>query len=261
MDVHLDEPNSSVPTSGRRVDTSLGAVEQNAWPRGLAEAVQAGLPYSVAVLDRSGAIVAVNAAWKHFARENGAPALAESSVGLNYLAVCRAASGESSEGAQKAAAGIQAVLEGSQSLFTLEYACHSPTEQRWFVLHVAPLPGGQGSAIVSHLAITERKQLEQALAEQKRVGGRLGEILVARGKVSRPLLDRLLARQSGVALEVERGFGSGLRSVIERRHLERAGLPTQLIADDSAATTIGRERRLLQRRGGAERRRHNNADS
>src|SRR5258708_22923318 len=167
--MHLDEPNSSAPASGRSEDTSLGVIEQNAWPRGLAEAVQAGLPDSVAVLDRSGTIVAVNAAWKRFARDNRAPALAESSVGLNYLAVCRAASGLSSEGAQEAGAGIRAVLEGSQSLFTLEYACHSPTEQRWFLLHVAPLPGGQGSAIVSHLAITERKQLEQALAEQKRV--------------------------------------------------------------------------------------------
>jgi PAS domain S-box-containing protein len=166
--MHLDEPNSSAPTSGRSEDPSRGKVEQNAWPRGLAEAVQAGLPYSVAVLDRSGTIVAVSAAWKRFARDNGAPALAESSVGLNYLAVCRAASGLSSEGAQEAAAGIRAVLEGSQSLFTLEYACHSPTEQRWFLLHVAPLPGGRGGAIVSHLAITERKQLEQALAEQKR---------------------------------------------------------------------------------------------
>jgi PAS domain S-box-containing protein len=167
--MHLDEPNSSAPTSGRSEDSSLGVIEQNAWPRGLTEAVLAGLPYSVAVLDRSGTIVAVSAAWKRFARDNGAPALAEGSVGLNYLAVCRAASGLSSEGAQEAAAGIRAVLEGSQSLFTLEYACHSPTEQRWFLLHVAPLPGGQGSAIVSHLAITERKQLEQALVEQKRV--------------------------------------------------------------------------------------------
>jgi PAS domain S-box-containing protein len=167
--MHLDEPNSSAPTSGRSEDTSLGVIEQNVWPRGLAEAVQAELPYSVAVLDRSGTIVGVSAAWKRFARDNGAPALAESSVGLNYLAVCRAASGRSSEGAREAAAGIQAVLEGSQSLFTLEYACHSPTEQRWFLLHVASLPGREGSAIVSHLAITEPKQLEHALAEQKRV--------------------------------------------------------------------------------------------
>jgi two-component system CheB/CheR fusion protein len=170
--MHLDEPNSHAPTPGRSEDTSLGVMEQDAWPHGLAEAVLAGLPFSLAVLDRNGAIVAVSAAWKRFARDNGAPALADSSIGLNYLAVCRAASGLSSEGAQEAHAGLRAVLEGSQSLFTLEYPCHSPTERRWFLLHAAPLPagpGGLGGAIVSHLDITDRKQLGQALAEQKRV--------------------------------------------------------------------------------------------
>src|SRR5262249_2539546 len=92
VDMHLDEPNSYAPTPRRREDTSLDVMEQNSWPRGLAEAVLAGLPYSVAVLNRHGTIVAVSAAWKRFARDNGAPALAESSVGLNYLAICRAAS-------------------------------------------------------------------------------------------------------------------------------------------------------------------------
>jgi PAS domain S-box-containing protein len=170
--MHLDEPNSHTPTPGRSEDTLLGMMEQDAWPHGLAEAVLAGLPFSLAVLDRTGTIVAVSAAWKRFARDNGAPALADSSIGLNYLAVCRAASGLSSEGAQEAHAGLRAVLGGSQSLFTLEYPCHSPTERRWFLLHAAPLPagpGGLGGAIVSHLDITDRKQLGQALAEQKRV--------------------------------------------------------------------------------------------
>ena len=170
--MHLDESNSHTPTPGRSEDTSLSMMEQDAWPHGLAEAVLAGFPFSLAVLDRNGTIVAVSAAWKRFARDNGAPALADSSIGLNYLAVCRAASGLSSEGAQEAHAGLRAVLEGSQSLFTLEYPCHSSTERRWFLLHAAPLlagPGAPGGAIVSHLDITERKQLGQALAEQKRV--------------------------------------------------------------------------------------------
>jgi PAS domain S-box-containing protein len=138
-------------------------------PPGLPDAVLEALPYSMAVLDHGGTIVAVNATWRRFARENGAPDLAEGSIGLNYLAICHAASGLSSAGAQEAYAGIRAVLEGSQTPFTLEYPCHSPTEQRWFLLHAALLPGGPGGAIVSHIDITERKQLGQALAEQKRV--------------------------------------------------------------------------------------------
>ncbi len=41
--MHLDEPNSHTPTPGRSEDTSLGMMEQDAWPHGLAEAVLAGL--------------------------------------------------------------------------------------------------------------------------------------------------------------------------------------------------------------------------
>ena len=166
----LDEPSGHTESApGRREDTSRGVLKQNALPRGLADAVLTVLPDSTAVLDQHGTIVAVNAAWKRFARDNGAPALADQSAGQNYLDVCQRASGPSSAGAQEAEAGIRAVLEGSQSLFTLEYPCHSPTERRWFLLRVTPLPGRQGGAVVSHIDITERKQLEQALAEQKRV--------------------------------------------------------------------------------------------
>ena len=45
-----DELNSHAPTPERSEDTSLGVMEHNAWPRGLAETVLAGLPYSMAVL-------------------------------------------------------------------------------------------------------------------------------------------------------------------------------------------------------------------
>jgi hypothetical protein len=92
--------------------------------------------------------------------------------------------------------------------------------------------------------------LEQALTDQKMTGGRLGEILLARGKVSRPLLDRLLARQAGVALEAEVGFGSGLRAMIEQRHLERSGVSARPIDSDSCGNNdvVRPDRRLLERR-------------
>jgi hypothetical protein len=49
-------------------------------------------------------------------------------------------------------------------------------------------------------------------------------------------------------LEVEDGLGPGLRSVIERRHLEQVGLPIQLIATSTALRTIEWwDRRLLRR--------------
>lgn len=66
-----------------------------------------------------------------------------------------------------------------------------------------------------------KTDMTQALAVQEEGGKRLGEILLERDLISRPLLARALAEQSGVQLVVEPGFGSGLRALIERRHEEK----------------------------------------
>ncbi|MFZ1642463.1 MAG: PAS domain-containing protein, partial [Candidatus Contendobacter sp.] len=120
----------------------------------------------LAVLDRDGAIVTVNESWRRFARENsvepGQPAW-RTDLGVNYLAVCREASGEWSEGAMAAHDGIQAVLAGRLSCFTLEYPCHSPCEQRWFSMTATPLETDDGGVVVAHTNITGRKRAETAL--------------------------------------------------------------------------------------------------
>ncbi|MDS4068650.1 MAG: PAS domain S-box protein [Candidatus Competibacter sp.] len=124
----------------------------------------------LAVLDRAGAIVAVNEPWRRFARENGTepgqPAR-RTEVGVNYLAVCREANGESSEGAMAAHDGIQAVLAGRLPTFTLEYPCHSPCEQRWFSMTVTPLQTGDGGVVIAHINITERRRAELALERER----------------------------------------------------------------------------------------------
>jgi signal transduction histidine kinase len=130
----------------------------------LLEAVPQALPMQLAVLDRHGTILFVNAAWQAFARENDAPALAESSVGRNYLSVTDQAVEKGEAYAWEARQGIEAVLVGTVPLFTLEYPCHSPTEQRWFLLYAAPLPGAPGQAVVAHLNITQRKLLEEQVS-------------------------------------------------------------------------------------------------
>jgi hypothetical protein len=66
-------------------------------------------------------------------------------------------------------------------------------------------------------------QLEQALAEQAAMGGRLGDKLVELGFVTRHALARLLAEQTGVEFDVDSGFGTGLLAELQRR---KGGLPT-----------------------------------
>lgn len=130
----------------------------------LLEAVLQALPMQLAVLDQDGTMVFVNTAWETFARENGAAALAATSVGRNYLAVCDQAQGDHAEHALEARLGLASVLAGTLPLFTLEYPCHSPAEQRWFLLYATPLPGRTRQAVVAHLNITERKLLEERVS-------------------------------------------------------------------------------------------------
>ena len=142
----------------------------------------------MAVLDRNGIIVSVNAAWQRFAAQNGAAAGSPAGaigVGADYLAVCRAAQGPNSEEAAAAAHGIAAVLVGEQALFALEYACHGPTQQRWFHMNVTPLRGGAGGAVIVHSDITRRRRDEDALRDmnaglEDRVRARTAELNLAR---------------------------------------------------------------------------------
>ena len=118
---------------------------------------------AAAMLDRAGIVVETNEAWRLFGSLNEAdPAL--TGVGVDYLAVCDRAAAVPDETARLAAEGIRAVLRGEHASFELEYACPSPMEDRWFLLHVstAPVRGGAG-AVLFHTNITARKRLESTL--------------------------------------------------------------------------------------------------
>src|SRR5579884_1230182 len=125
-----------------------------------------GLPTHIALLNREGVIVALDAGGERFAVTNG---LADSRLGAgrNYLELCERAGGEGSSAARKAAAGIRRVLSGQAPEFVLEYACHSPNQQRWFQLIATALSENSlAAAIVMHSNITDRKLAEDRLRRQ-----------------------------------------------------------------------------------------------
>ena len=173
------ELSTSVHRERRDSASRLAAGEE------LNRAVLSSLPAHIAVLDAGGTIVTTNDAWERFARENCAgPAVAKSDVGINYLEVCRRAGGGEARQAKEVADGIEAVLQGERTEFRLEYPCHAPDRQRWFLLTATPLaaavgPGdgasadgdgkadetarGPRGAVVSHFDITERKLYEESM--------------------------------------------------------------------------------------------------
>ena len=92
-------------------------------------------------------------------------------------------------------------------------------------------------------------ELEQALAEQQTTGQRLGETIVKLGFVSGPELASALAAQYGIELTTEKGFGTGLRSEIQRRHESDRKRVVQLVPDADADATVESD---VEQEGGAE---------
>jgi PAS domain-containing protein len=116
------------------------------------------LPEHTAIVDSSGAIVAVNKAWKRFAKGNGAE-MGKVSEGANYLDVCERAKGEQSQHAQSFGEGLRSVLSSREERFAMEYPCHSPTERRWFVGRVSRFADADSPmALVAHEKVTRRKK-------------------------------------------------------------------------------------------------------
>ena len=123
------------------------------------ESVFDSVPANIAVLDREGWIVSVNEPWRIFAVANGADA-SKTGVGVNYFDICREAQGSSSEQARECLEGLLRVRNGSASQVDIEYPCHAPDEQRWFLMRAVRLRGQDG-ILVSHFNVTERKLSEK----------------------------------------------------------------------------------------------------
>jgi PAS domain S-box-containing protein len=143
----------------------------------LTRSVMHSLTSAIAVLDARGGIMRVNQAWRDFAVSNGGGDALREGVGLNYLDAIRAAVALSEPLAREALAGMEAVLAGASPAFTLEYPCHAPDRQRWFILQASPLAGAVKGLVVNHTDITQRKLAELALERHQQ---QLEEVVAAR---------------------------------------------------------------------------------
>jgi len=180
----------------------------------------------IAIIDTNGTIVAVNSAWRRFAQVNEAKT--NVSEGSNYLAVCMKAKDNGCEEAFTLALNITAIMEGNQDLFTVEYPCHSPMEQRWFIAKVTRFTAeGATYAVIAHENITARKLAEEEVYKRTRELTLIEE----RQRLSRELHDSVsqalyssnLIAES-VPLVVEKNPKRALELIQQIRTLNRAAL-------------------------------------
>lgn len=142
-----------------RVKVRKALLEAEKFARSALDALSA----HIAIIDQEGVILAVNQAWRDFARANGGDEL-KTGEGANYLMVSSQAAGPNSNEGITFANGIQAVLSGWIDKFEMEYPCHGNESERWFSGRVTRFPAdGPPIAVISHENITERKLGEQAL--------------------------------------------------------------------------------------------------
>jgi transcriptional regulator with GAF, ATPase, and Fis domain len=184
----------------------------------------------IAIIDASGTIVAVNAAWRRFAVAT-AFAGSEAGVGWNYLEVCDRARGHGSEWARAAAAGIRDVASGQRREFHLEYPAHGRREKRWFQMRVTPL-GIPGWLVIAHESITEIKSAQEQLAGAVAQLACVRERLQAENVYLREEIDQ--SQTSGELV----GESEAMRAVLHR--IEQAA-PTNVTVLIVGETGTGKE--------------------
>lgn len=150
------------------------------------------LPASVAILDASGTIVAVNDTWKQFGRRNGLR-VPDSAIGASYLQYCRSDEPNS----RRFESELRALLAGKRDLLTFIYPCHSRTQARWFCLIGLPLSLNKSSGVaLLHVDLTTMLPLpvgaRRARAREEKRQIRPGANLAAiGGALERSVLETL----------------------------------------------------------------------
>ncbi len=138
---------------------------------------------NIAIVDSRGDIVHVNRSWAEFA-ENNCPEelLDRTGPGVNYLAVCDRAVAANCAHAAEVGDAMRRILAGDDAQFTLEYPCHSPKEQRWYVVRITAFScGADRHAVVTHRNVTARRRADAQVRQlntqlEKRVAARTADL-------------------------------------------------------------------------------------
>jgi PAS domain-containing protein len=150
-------------TGHKNVEQTLNVSEQFIY------ATIDALPSHICIFNKAGRILHVNQAWRNFAQLNSSSdnGLVE---GVNYFNVCDTALVPDAETAKLFVEGIRKVIRREFSEFSLEYPCHSPDEQRWFMGKVTLFHQQKPvRVVVTHENITRIKLTEEFLRESKRL--------------------------------------------------------------------------------------------
>ena len=177
------------------------------------------LPAHVAVVDSTGTIVGVNKAWIEFGSAGGLRD-ARFCIGTNYLDLCQQVTGECADDARKLVTALQSVLSGQTHAASMEYPCHSPTEQNWFRADITPIRTANGVfAMLAHTRITADRRTHEELARYQKLFGALLENQASEQGASMTAMDNA-TRNAGELIQ---------KLTIQYNRSRQAAITTELI--------------------------------
>jgi len=223
----------------QRAEDALRASEN------MKSAVLGSLASRVAVLDRSGRIIAVNESWTRFALENGVATGDLPGVGENYIQTYPRTGVAN---APDARLGIEGVLCRQLLCFDCEYTqTTTGGADRWFHLTVVPLHRPEGGAVLTHSDITERRMAEtqaqrsrDELAHYQRVST-IGELTTSIAHQLNQPLTAILANAQVARRMLQ-------PPIPEERRAELGEIVEEIIAEERRADEVIRGVRLLLRK-------------
>jgi signal transduction histidine kinase/integral membrane sensor domain MASE1 len=212
-------------------------------------AIVASLPTGVAVIDRAGAVRAVNDHWTHLMRESEDPAYPAVHIGDNLLESFRLAARHNPR-LTEAVVGVAAVMCGARDRFAFEHARYLDGATRWWTMQVAPLQSFEpGGAVVTYAEITEQRRAEQEaergrqeLAHVTRVST-MGALAVSLAhQLNQPLAAIMANAQAAIRLLESYGAAGAYAN-------ELHAILADVVDDDRRASDVIRRLRDLLKHG------------
>ncbi|MDF0377752.1 GGDEF domain-containing protein [Methylophilus sp. YYY-1] len=123
------------------------------------------LSLQVAVIDEASSILYVNQAWRSFGLFYGLQ-LDTDWFGIAYLDICKANEDTNQPALLE---GVQQVLSGARDHFSIDYLCHTPTQEpTWLTLNLQPMQSSLAEQCPCFLLtltnITHHKQVEDRIS-------------------------------------------------------------------------------------------------
>ena len=209
--------------------------------------VLASLQDHVVILDRDGMVLAVNDAWKDFRMPAGTPTpLGGGGIGSNYLEISNYASAPGDASGDRARDGIRSVLSGQSNFFSIEYGPNWPSASGWVLMRVLPLKRMEGGVVISHRDITDRKEAELELMQQRNELAHFSRVTML-GQLSGSLAHELNQPLAAILSNAQAGLRFLADHNYDRKEVQE--ILRDIVSDDKRAGDVIHSLRMLLKKG------------